>query len=106
MDHLVETLAVAREAPKELQEQCGPSLGLRYGFCYCDCIRWYLINVLSRQIGRIIGRGGETIKGLQQRHNVRISVVKETSTVEITGTPEAADACHYENQGFLFGLAQ
>lgn len=51
------------------------------------------LEVLAGEIGKILGRKGETIQRLEQTSGCRIDVVKESGLVEIQGDQEARDKC-------------
>ena len=49
------------------------------------------VDVPPNLVGRVIGRGGETIKRLQQESGARIQIDRQTNRVEIQGTNEAIE---------------
>ena len=53
-----------------------------------------LVECPKEMVGRVIGRGGETIKGLQSQTGARIQIDQAASpcTVTITGDPYCVDA--------------
>ena len=54
----------------------------------------HLVECPKEMVGRVIGRGGETIKGLQSQTGARIQIDQTTSpcTVTITGNPYCVEA--------------
>lgn len=54
-------------------------------------------------VGRIIGKGGETIKGLQRKYHVSIQIDQggDPMSVTITGQKQAAEACKAEVQALI-----
>ena len=52
-----------------------------------------VLPIQHDMIGRVIGRGGETIRGLQQQSGARIQLDQhsESPTVTISGTPQAVE---------------
>jgi hypothetical protein len=53
----------------------------------------HLARCPKEMVGRVIGRGGETVKGLQSRTGARIQIDQSTSpcSVTITGNPYCVD---------------
>lgn len=61
------------------------------------------VPVPNDKVGLVIGRGGQTIKGIQERTQANIQIPGEADandrsvrTIQITGSKEAADAAQNE----------
>lgn len=54
-------------------------------------------------VGRIIGKGGETIKGLQRKYHVSIQIDQggDPMNVTITGPKQTAEYCKQEVQSLI-----
>lgn len=54
-------------------------------------------------VGRIIGKGGETIKGLQRKYHVSIQIDQggDPMNVTITGPKQTAEYCKQEIQSLV-----
>jgi far upstream element-binding protein len=50
-----------------------------------------VLKIEQQHVGKIIGKGGETIKGMQNSTGARIHIDQTEWTCTITGTPQAVD---------------
>jgi len=50
-----------------------------------------VLQIQQQHVGKIIGKGGETIKGMQNSTGARVHIDQQAWTCTITGTPQAVE---------------